>query len=166
MVEIAAQQRSCQRYARVAGLGLGVARASTEGSVPRTIQAACAVIQREDGAILMVKRLNPPEAGLWSVPGGKVEPGESLPDAAAREAFEETGLRVEVGQRLWTAQLAWDDDIVYELHDFAASPIGGVLQAGDDAAEVRWVPADQISSMPLVAALLEHLRAAGLAPRR
>ncbi len=86
-------------------------------------------------------------------------------DAAAREAFEETGLRVEVGQRLWTAQLARDDDIIYELHDFAASPIGGVLQAGDDAAKVRWVPADQISSMPLVAELLDHLRAAGLAPR-
>lgn len=132
----------------------------------KTIQAACAVIQREDGAILMVKRRNPPEAGFWSVPGGKVDPGESLRDAAAREAFEETGLRVEVGQRLWTTQLAWDDDIVYELHDFAASPTGGVLQAGDDAAEVRWVPADQISSMPLVAELLDHLRAAGLAPRR
>lgn len=131
----------------------------------KTILAACTVIQREDGAILMVKRLHPPEAGLWSVPGGKVDPGESLRDAAAREAFEETGLRVEVGQRLWTAQLAWDDDIIYELHDFAASPIGGVLQAGDDAAKVRWVPADQISSMPLVAELLDHLRAAGLAPR-
>ncbi|WP_301271070.1 NUDIX hydrolase [Halomonas sp. Y3] len=131
----------------------------------KTIPAACTVIQREDGAILMVKRLHPPEAGLWSVPGGKVDPGESLRDAAAREAFEETGLRVEVGQRLWTAQLARDDDIIYELHDFAASPIGGVLQAGDDAAKVRWVPADQISSMPLVAELLDHLRAAGLAPR-
>ncbi|MCE8021098.1 NUDIX domain-containing protein [Halomonas sp. MCCC 1A11036] len=134
--------------------------------MPKTIQAACAVIQREDGAILMVKRLNPPEAGLWSVPGGKVEPGESLRAAAAREAFEETGLRVEVGRKLWTAQLALDDEFVYELHDFAATPIGGALQAGDDAAEVRWVPASQISSLPLVAELLDHLCAAGLATRR
>ncbi|MBD3896440.1 NUDIX domain-containing protein [Halomonas sp. ML-15] len=129
------------------------------------MQAACAVIQREDGAILMIKRLNPPEAGLWSVPGGKVEPGESLPAAAAREAFEETGLHVDVGQRLWTAQLALDDDLVYELHDFAAIPTGGVLQAGDDAADVRWVPASQLGSLPMVPELLDHLRAAGLAPR-
>ncbi|MGY6564960.1 MAG: NUDIX domain-containing protein [Halomonadaceae bacterium] len=133
--------------------------------MPRTIQAACTVIQRDDGAILMVKRLNPPEVGLWSVPGGKVEPGESLRAAAAREAFEETGLHVEVGQRLWTAQLALDDDLVYELHDFAATPIDGVLRAGDDAAEVRWVPASELGSLPLVTKLFDHLCAAGLAPR-
>ncbi|WP_422676533.1 NUDIX domain-containing protein [Billgrantia aerodenitrificans] len=54
----------------------------------KTIQAACTVIRREDGAILMVKRLNPPEAGLWSVPGGKVEPGESLRAAAVRRAAQ------------------------------------------------------------------------------
>ncbi|MGM0784181.1 MAG: NUDIX domain-containing protein [Pseudomonadota bacterium] len=130
----------------------------------RTIRAACAVIQRDDGAILMVKRLHPPEAGLWSVPGGKVEPGESLRAAAAREAFEETGLHVNVGRRLWTAQLALDDDVVYELHDFAATAAGGALRAGDDAAEVRWVPAGQIHRLPLAAELLDHLCAAGLAP--
>lgn len=113
----------------------------------------------------MVKRLHPPEAGLWSVPGGKVEPGESLRAAAAREAFEETGLYVNVGQRLWTAQLALDDDVVYELHDFAATAVGGVLRAGDDAAEVCWVPVGQIRRLPLAAELLDHLCAAGLAPR-
>ncbi|WP_205598988.1 NUDIX domain-containing protein [Halomonas faecis] len=133
--------------------------------MPRTIRSACAVIQREDGAILMVKRLNPPEAGLWSVPGGKVEPGESLRAAAAREAFEETGLHVDIGQRLWTAQLVLDDGIIHELHDFAATTIGGVLRAGDDAAEVRWIPASQLATLPLVAELFDHLCAAGLASR-
>ncbi|RUA22255.1 NUDIX domain-containing protein [Billgrantia gudaonensis] len=100
-----------------------MARASTEGSVSRTIRAACAVIQRDDGAILMVKRLHPPEAGLWSVPGGS-RARESLRAAAAREAFRRR-LYVNVGRRLWTAQLALDDDVVYELHDFAATAAGG-----------------------------------------
>lgn len=129
-----------------------------------TIRAACAVVQRDDGAVLLVKRRYPPEAGLWSVPGGKTESGESVRAAAARETFEETGLHVDIGRRLWTVSLTLDDGVVYELHDFAATVVAGVLNAADDAAEVKWVPPEELAHTSLVAELLTYLRETGIAP--
>ena len=128
------------------------------------VSAACAVIQREDGAILLVQRRNPPEAGLWSVPGGKCLPGEAPEDTAVRETREETGLDVVIGAELWTVELPLDDGHTYRVHDFSATVRGGVLQSGDDAADANWVLPEKLADTPLVSQLLEYLRRVRLAP--
>lgn len=101
------------------------------------VLAASAVITDEDGRVLLVLRGTEPEKGRWSILGGTVESGETLREAAAREAFEETGLRVTVGDELWRVTIAAGDGRVFEVHDFAATVTGGALQPGDDAADAR-----------------------------
>jgi acetyl-CoA carboxylase carboxyl transferase subunit beta len=118
-----------------------------------------------DGAILLVQRGHEPQLGRWSVPGGHVEPGETLRQAAAREACEETGLEVRVGAELWNLEIA-DGDRTFEVHDFAATVIGGTLRAGDDAADVRWVPFDELDLLPLTDGLLGYLARGGIIPPR
>ena len=128
------------------------------------VLAASAVITDADGRVLLVKRGRDPQRGRWSVPGGRVEPGESLGAAAAREAFEETGLQVEVGRELWTVRVPTGDGREFEVHDFAATATGGVLRHGDDADDARWVASDGLHTLPLTIHLVEHLRRAGIVP--
>jgi len=126
------------------------------------ILGASAVIVA-DGAILLVQRGHEPQLGRWSVPGGRVEPGETLAEAAAREAYEETGLEVRIGAELWDLTIT-DGDRTYEVHDFAATVTGGSLRAGDDAADVRWIPLDELDQWPLTEDLLGYLTRGGIIP--
>lgn len=130
------------------------------------VLAASAVICDSEGRVLLIKRGNEPGKGLWSVPGGCVDPGESLAEAAAREAKEETGLEVNVERELWSLRVPTGDGRMYEIHDFAASVIGGTLAAGDDADEVRWVTPDELDELALTDNLDEYLRNAGLIPAK
>jgi len=120
------------------------------------VPCAGAVVRDDAGRLLLVRRGRPPSAGMWSVPGGRVEPGETPAEAAAREVREETGLQVEVGPLLTTVRIG-----DYVVHDFAAVVIGGELQAGDDAAEVRWCSTDDAALLPLTPGLLDELRRVG-----
>jgi len=126
------------------------------------ILGASAVIVA-DGAILLVQRGHEPQLGRWSVPGGRVEPGETLAEAAAREAHEETGLEVRIGAKLWDLTIT-DGDATFEVHDFAATVTGGTLRAGDDAADVRWIPLDELDQWPLTEDLLGYLTRGGIIP--
>jgi len=126
------------------------------------ILGASAVIVA-DGAILLVQRGHEPQLGRWSVPGGRVEPGETLAEAAAREAYEETGLEVRIGAELWDLTIT-DGDRTYEVHDFAATVTGGSLRAGDDAADVRWIPLDELDQWPLTEDLLGYMTRGGIIP--
>ncbi|MFE5671371.1 NUDIX domain-containing protein [Agromyces sp. NPDC056523] len=126
------------------------------------VPGASAVIVDDVGRVLLVKRGRSPQRGRWSVPGGRVERGESFEAAAAREAREETGLEVEVGRELWTVRVPTGDGREFEVHDFAASVTGGVLRHGDDADDARWVGADELHRMHLTTHLVDHLRRAGL----
>ncbi len=112
-----------------------------------------AVIVEHDRALL-IRRGQPPLLGEWSLPGGVLECGEVLRDAAIREAREETGLTVEVGEMLGVYErvIHADDGRVryhYVLIDFLCRPVSGELQAGSDAAEVGWFRREELPALKL-----------------
>jgi len=118
----------------------------------------------DQGRILLVRRANDPGRGLWAVPGGKVEVGERLTEAAAREVREETGLLVEVGELVWAGEHI-SDQFHIVLIDFLGTLIGGDLAAGDDADRAEWVPLENAvdyrltpTMYELVAVLLSRTR--------
>ncbi|HMR50700.1 MAG TPA: NUDIX domain-containing protein [Arachnia sp.] len=129
------------------------------------VLAASAVVVDAHGRVLLVKRGAEPEKGRWSVPGGSVDPDEALADAAAREAFEETGLHVQIVRELWVATVPTGDGRQFEIHDFLATATGGTLTPGDDADDARWVTADELRRLPLTTGLADYLERAGLIPR-
>ena len=110
-----------------------------------------------DGALLLIRRGSPPGEGLWSVPGGRVQRGETLAEAVRRELQEETGLDGEVGEAVgWTELIGRRRH--YVVVDFwvtvasRAAPI-----AGTDAADAAWVSLDELAEWELVDGLLEFL---------
>ena len=118
----------------------------------------------DQGRILLVQRGHEPNQGLWAVPGGKVELGESLTGAAVREVMEETGLSVEVGDVIWAGEHISEHGHIV-LIDFLGSVVGGDLAAADDADRAEWVPLDQAAEYPLTPTmhqLIEVLRARGV----
>src|SRR3954470_10445040 len=120
---------------------------------PPPIVRAGAVVRDDEDRLLRGRRGHPPSVGLWSLPGGRVEPGESPAQAAAREVLEETGLQVEVGELLACVRIG-----DYLVHDFAADVVGGVLRAGDDATDARWCSFDEAELLPLTPGLLGEVR--------
>ena len=107
--------------------------------------------------LLMIRRGRGVAAGEWSIPGGRVEAGETLAAAVVREVREETGLEV-VCERF----LGWVERIGEEHHyvilDFVVTALErGPIVAGDDAAEARWVPLDEVTDYRLVDGLADFL---------
>ncbi len=110
--------------------------------------------RRDDQRVLLIRRGQPPLLGEWSLPGGVLECGETLREAAVREAQEETGLLVETGELLGVYErvIPGDDGRVryhYVLIDFLCRPVGGDLKAGSDAADVRWFTRDELPALNL-----------------
>ncbi|MGI5167570.1 NUDIX hydrolase [Spirillospora sp. CA-253888] len=114
------------------------------------------------GRLLLIKRGNPPAAGTWSIPGGRVEPGEADAAAVIREMREETGLRVAVGPLVGTVDRPGAAGVVYEIHDYAVTVTGGTLRAGDDAADARWFSPAEIAAAATAPGLVEALAGWGL----
>jgi 8-oxo-dGTP diphosphatase len=115
-----------------------------------------------EGALLLVQRANPPGAGCWTVPGGRVDPGESVTAAVERELREETGLEVGCG-----AFLGWAErrgpDFHFVILDFEVDVPGQQTPtAGSDAAAVAWVPLADVTGLRLVEGLQQFLAAHGV----
>ncbi len=108
----------------------------------------------DEKRVLLIRRAQPPLLGEWSLPGGVLECGETLRQAVAREAHEETGLLVESGELLGVYERVIRDDeqrvrYHYVLVDFLCRPIGGDLKAGSDAADVRWFTREELPALNL-----------------
>ena len=106
--------------------------------------------------VLVIQRGTPPGAGLWSVPGGKLEASETLAQAVAREVREETGLVVEVGPLACVVE-RMGDDYHFVILDYLARQIGGTLAASSDSRDARWVTDDELASLPHTEGLLDVL---------
>jgi ADP-ribose pyrophosphatase YjhB (NUDIX family) len=121
---------------------------------PEAPVVAVGVIIRQGDRIVLIRRDKEPSRGLWTFPGGAIELGESLRDAAGREALEETGLEVAVEEVATVV-----DNIVrdgtdriryhYVIVDYHARPLGGTLRPGTDASDARWVGLTDLDSLQM-----------------
>lgn len=111
----------------------------------------------EQERLLMIKRGHEPGAGLWSIPGGRIEPGETDAEALVREMFEETGLAVEAGRLVGSVRRPGLDGAVIDIRDYAATVTGGTLRPGDDAADARWVDLADLAALEVTEGLIEAL---------
>ncbi|KQY75149.1 NUDIX hydrolase [Brevundimonas sp. Root1423] len=116
-------------------------------ALPSPVPAVGVVCLRGD-EVLLIRRGTPPRQGEWSLPGGRIEPGERAVDAALRELREETGVEAEI-----TGLIDVVDGVFpearrhYVLIDYAARWMSGEPLAGDDATEARFVPLDEVEAL-------------------
>ena len=115
-----------------------------------------AIVFDDAGRALLIERGRPPGAGLWSIPGGRLEPRETLAQAVSREVREETGLIVEVGGLACVVE-RMADDYHFVLLDYFARITGGTLAAASDARDARFVALDDIAALPTTDGLLDVL---------
>ena len=116
----------------------------------------------DTGRLLLVRRGHEPEAGRWSLPGGRVKPGETDPQAVVREVHEETGLWVEPGRLVGAVERPAPGGAGFDIYDYAACVSDGRLAAGDDAADARWVHPSEIDRLELTSGLARTLAGWGV----
>ena len=130
----------------------------------RMIPCVGAIVLDDRGRMLLVRRANPPAQGLWSLPGGRVEPGEDAPGAVVREVAEETGLAVRVERLVGSVLRDAPGGDVYDIADYACGIVDGRLAAGDDAAEAGWFTAQEVTAIPTSPGLVDALTEWGVLP--
>jgi ADP-ribose pyrophosphatase YjhB (NUDIX family) len=133
---------------------------------PEPIACVGAVVVDDDGRYLLVRRGREPSRGLWSIPGGKVEPGESDRAAVTREVREETALDVLVGEFVGYVERAAPGGGTFAIRDFACRPAPyaapGSVRAGDDADEVGWFTPEELRALDTAPGLVEALEEWGV----
>lgn len=130
----------------------------------QSVEVAVGAIVRRADELLLVKRGREPAVGEWSVPGGRVEPGEMLMEAVTRELHEETGLHGVCGRLVgWVERIGEDRHFV--ILDFEATVTGDLdPRPGSDASEARWWPVSEVARLQLVDGLAEFLHDHGVIP--
>ena len=117
--------------------------------------------ERED-RVLLVRRGKPPAKGQWAIPGGSLELGETLQEAAEREIREETGIVIRAGDPFYTFDTVVRDDagrvqFHYVIVDLMAEYVSGEVKAGDDAKDARWASPREIANLDISPATLRLL---------
>jgi 8-oxo-dGTP diphosphatase len=126
---------------------------------PQLCVGAIAVRYRQ---LLLIRRGTEPGLGKWSVPGGRVEPGELMAQAVVRELYEETGLEAVCGALIGVVERITDDQH-FVIVDFEVTVLDDAPpRAGSDATEARWVPCEEVAELPLVDGLAEFLHDHGI----
>jgi len=130
---------------------------------PETPLVGIGAIIIEDARVVLIKRAHPPLQAEWSIPGGVLEVGELVREAAIREAREETGLTVDPGELLGVYDRVLRDanqrvQYHYVLIDFLCNVTGGELHAGCDAADAQWFTLEEIVKLPLMKDTAEVIR--------
>lgn len=119
-----------------------------------SIRCVGGIVHNTRGELLLIRRGHAPSRGYWSIPGGRVETGESDQAAVIRELHEETGLSVQPGRLAGTTTRGR-----YEIHDYLCTVHGGDLRAGGDADDVRWVNAEAFAELERTGAITAGLGA-------
>lgn len=120
----------------------------------RIVLGVAAVIWNGRGDVLLIRRAKEPRKGQWSLPGGKLEFGETLIEGVRREVREETGLEVEILGLIDVAETIRDAEAGaandhFVLIDYSARVISGTAVAASDAAEARWFALAELDALPL-----------------
>lgn len=118
----------------------------------------------DNDQLLLIRRRNEPGRGRWSIPGGRVERGETTAEAVVRELAEETGLDALCDEFVgWVERISEDHHFV--ILDFKVTVLSSEPpRPGHDASEAAWVDLDRVASMPLVDGLAEFLHEHGILP--
>jgi 8-oxo-dGTP diphosphatase len=138
----------------------------TEAPAPRSPVAAAGVVCLRDDEVLLIRRGKPPRLGEWSLPGGRIEWGETVAAAALRELREETGVEatmlglVDVVDGLFATRSGGETWGHYVLVDYAARWRSGAPRAGDDAADARFFPLAEIAGLGLWSETVRIIEAA------
>ena len=132
------------------------------GSPSQPVVAVGAVVFKND-RVLLVRRGRPPSKDLWAIPGGRVEIGETLQEAAEREIFEETGLTIQAREPVYTFDYIERDGSAaprfhYVIVDLIAEYVAGDIRAGDDAVEARWIAAEELGGLKVSSKTLKLLK--------
>ncbi len=129
----------------------------------KTPQVGVGAVVFHQNQILLIKRGQPPNVNQWTIPGGRIEMGETLQQAAEREILEETGIIIKAGDPVFAFDLIQHDDdnqdqLHYVIIDLAAKYLSGKPVANDDATEARWVSASELSELAVNETTLRLLK--------
>ena len=135
----------------------------TGGAYPDQPRVAVGAIVFKDDRVLLVRRGKPPAEDLWAIPGGRVEIGETLQEAAEREILEETAITIRARVPVYTFDVIERDTrdrirFHYVIVDLTADYIRGQPRAGDDASAARWVSSDELATLKVSPKTLQLLK--------
>ncbi len=130
---------------------------------PDRPRVAVGAIVFKDDRILLVQRGKPPAQGCWAIPGGSVEIGETLQQAAQREILEETGVSIQAREPVFTLDIIEKDPhgvvrFHYVVVDLMADYVAGTLRPAGDATDARWVSSAELSRLRVSGATLDLLK--------